>query len=854
MKNPSRREFFKNSLAIGATLALPVPLITIGEEKPVIRVEEKYGFSNKILDLAPARWVWFPSKRCLPNTIVLFRKEVILQQTPAHAKGWILGDSRYKFYVNGERIQFGPAPADPRWSEADPIDLQTYLQVGKNIIGTEVLYYGHGDGTWPIGKPGFIFYLELEFTAGEKTLIVSDGSWQTSIAQSWRPGQYKRWYLRAFQEEFNAVKYPYGWNTPSFSTNTSWRQVMLLEGDADKPSICTRYDDYLYDSSADPKYAELRARSITLSRETNIPIKQLAESMWLKWKQSPEEYFEFVTPDAFEIIREASHSQTVPGTWEVQARTSEYAAVLTFEFAEQIVGFPYFTIDASEGTIVELLVHEAHKLGTDALINTHFHSWTRFICKEGINHFETFDYESLRWLQLHIRLAGKKVSITNVGLRRRMFDWQNKPNVQCSDAAIQKVINASINTLYNCAIETIVDGMGRERQQYSGDLGHVLHAVFLTMGEPGMAARFLNTFSQGITAQGFFLDCWPAFDRLARLMERELQLTPWGPLLDHGVAFNFDCFHYYLYTGEVESIREVFPRLIKFYNYLNGLLQEDGLLPVENIGVPTVWIDNFYERQRHKQCAFNLYASAMMVHALAPLCIAFGERKLAEQVLSNGGKILNATIQKFWSDADGLFVNNFPWLKEEKNKRLCDRSLATALLFNQCPGGNTKVALKTLIEVPPAMGLSYPGNAIWRYWALSKFGDDTFIKDIRERWSNTDSVKLNNTLAEDWDVKPDSGSQWSHSPISPLFGMHMFVAGIRPSKPGFEEVEIAPMLGTIENLSITTQTVKGPIQLTLQQSKNKLIVSIELPESMKGVFKWKEKKYSLVEGSQKLVI
>ena len=51
--------------------------------------------------------------------------------------------------------------------------------------------------------------------------------------------------------------------------------------------------------------------------------------------------------------------------------------------------------------------------------------------------------------------------------------------------------------------------------------------------------------SEGITADGFFLDCWPAFDRLARLMERQVNMTGWGPLLDHGVGFAFDCRHHW---------------------------------------------------------------------------------------------------------------------------------------------------------------------------------------------------------------------------------------------------------------------------------------------------------------------
>jgi len=57
------------------------------------------------------------------------------------------------------------------------------------------------------------------------------------------------------------------------------------------------------------------------------------------------------------------------------------------------------TVEAPAGTVIELLVHEAHEHGGPVLLNYHF-SWTRFICKEGVNRFETFDFESLRWLQL----------------------------------------------------------------------------------------------------------------------------------------------------------------------------------------------------------------------------------------------------------------------------------------------------------------------------------------------------------------------------------------------------------------------------------------------------------------------
>ena len=73
--------------------------------------------------------------------------------------------------------------------------------------------------------------------------------------------------------------------------------------------------------------------------------------------------------------------------------------------------------------------------------------------------------------------------------------------------------------------------MAREGQQYSGDGSHQLHAVRYAFGETRICRRFLRTFSEGQTPTGYFLDCWPAFDRLARVAQKQIDGAYWGPLL-----------------------------------------------------------------------------------------------------------------------------------------------------------------------------------------------------------------------------------------------------------------------------------------------------------------------------------
>ena len=782
------------------------------------------------LDLSPAKWIWYPSERVLQNTFILFRKEIKLDKQPEKAIGWLLADSRYQLFVNGQRIQWGPAPYDPRWPEADPVDIAPYLKQGENIIACQVLFYGFGEGTWPMGKPGFIFKLDID---GKE--IVSDDSWKTHLAKSWTQGQYKRSFLRTLQEVFDARQFPDGWNTTEFRENEDWLPAMTSEASAAKPSICVGFGEYQWEIFGNSDISYISERSIPLMSENNVKINTLVESAWIDWIRPAEEYFDVITPNAYKAEWATIAKQIGDNSW-VVSENNDKAAVLTFDFEEQSVGWPYFTIEASEGTIVEMLVHEAHRPGGDVIINTHFNAWSRFICKEGINRFETFDFESLRWLQLHIRNYSGEVKISDIGMRRRQYDFPNKPEIKLSDPSLQKLMNAAVNTLYNSAQETVVDGMARERQQYSGDGSHQLHPLYQAFGETQLPARFIKTFSQGINLDGYFMDSWPAFDRLARIMERQMQLTGWGPILDHGIGFCFDNYYYYKYTGDITALEESYPRLLRFYEYLESIRSQDGLLPVENIGVPSVWMDHqAYHQQRHKQCAFNLYTSAMYINALAPLCRAFGDNIQAEKIEQTGKEILSSCINKFWSPTEQTFINNLPWLNEDKSPRYCDRSLATAILFNLCPGNNIQQSVDILVNKPGELGISYPCNAVWPLWALASTGRiDIVLDELRTKWAVMSSVVLNNTIQEDWDAAPDSRAQWSHCAVAPIIMLYQGIAGISPLTPGYDIVQIRPQLGDLESVELTFHTVKGEIGFKSKGKKGKRELTIKIPEGMKA--------------------
>ncbi|MBI4892391.1 MAG: hypothetical protein HY821_17335 [Acidobacteria bacterium] len=778
-----------------------------------------------------ARWIWYPERRTISATFVLFRRTLNLSQPPASAQAWVSGHSRYQLWVNGQFLQRGPAPCDPRFWDVDPIDLAPHLRSGKNVIAAVVCAFGAGDGTYvppcPTGSGegrGFLFQCDA-------LDLVTDASWKTLRPRCWNHGSYQRWFLRAFQEEFDARAFPEGWAAPEYD-DAQWMAPAVHTNAPGRPALREVAREGWRDEWV------LQPRTIPAIVESNTVPASVSDTGWIDWLVAPEEYFECFPINGFQETADAALKPNSAQMFPLRVpATGQRSAAITFDFGREVLGHPSVKLRAPAGTVVEILMCEKQVRGKLLLrIPPKYGQWLRVTCKEGITEYTAFEYDCFRQMQLCIRNAAGPVEILAAGVRERNYAYPHEPDFQCSDADVMRAFRASVATQKIVSQETLVDNCVRERQQYAGDLDQAKLGSYYGFGETRQPARMIRTFSQGQNAEGWFMDSWPAWDRCQRLFQKHLGLTTWGPIIDHAMQFGIAVGDHYLWDEDASLIANLTPKMALFDHFLTQNVKPDGLLPVLNWTWNTVWIDHIgFITEEDKHCALNIYWAGMLKHGLARLYDFNQQPEQARKARARAEEILAKVRRIYWSEADGIFVDNLPRRAKDGATRIHARTLSMALLFGAVPIGREARSVELLHSIPVGkgkdvidldggklkLGINYPLNDIWRLWALAAYGrGDIIVNELKNRWAQMPSVLANGTYSEDWNPQPsESGQIWCQSNPVPMIALYQLILGVQPTAPGFASYDLRPQPGGLQKLSGTVHTTRGPIHVSIDGRK-----------------------------------
>jgi alpha-L-rhamnosidase len=163
-----------------------------------------------------------------------FRKEFEAGRTVRRATAYIAGLGLYELYINGQRIGdqvLAPAPTDYTESvKYNTFDITDKVKQGSNAVATVLgngRYFTMRQAYKPqkihtFGYPKMLLQVEIEYTDGERQIIISDGSWKVTADGPIRTNN------EYDGEEYDATKEMPGWNAPGFKDD-HWLKAEFVE-------------------------------------------------------------------------------------------------------------------------------------------------------------------------------------------------------------------------------------------------------------------------------------------------------------------------------------------------------------------------------------------------------------------------------------------------------------------------------------------------------------------------------------------------------------------------------------------------------------------------------------------------
>jgi alpha-L-rhamnosidase len=171
-----------------------------------------------------AHWIWPKEEETQKNVYYYFRKQFELVKTEEPYTLYITADTRYRVFVNGQAVRYGPPLCVSHYQYYDVYEVNAYLLQGVNCIAVEVYQLGVAQGA--IGG------LLCELTDGKgQTIVRSDEIWKAKRAKAWSSHtQYFRMSMYSpFQEHLDARVVPEGWMGLDFS-DEDWSPTQIIKG------------------------------------------------------------------------------------------------------------------------------------------------------------------------------------------------------------------------------------------------------------------------------------------------------------------------------------------------------------------------------------------------------------------------------------------------------------------------------------------------------------------------------------------------------------------------------------------------------------------------------------------------
>lgn len=723
-------------------------------------------------------WIWGKPKYG-GHQYFYFRKPFSLPDKPiARARVYVSSVHHHLLYVDDQLFGKGQNHENPEYQYYQTFDIGPLLKPGhKQVVAARCHWFGGGQGR-PTSRPGLLFKAVIDFTDGSSMTVGSDKTWKTRRAEWIVRGKPPHRNGEGIPTEYvDGRKHPVGWNLPDHD-DSQWQPAVEIGPQPTEPWV-----------------NPLTAQETTIDEYeiAAISVKKLGESHFVAdfgkvYSGRPRISFSGGKPGTLVRIK-ADYRQQPDGTLKgfAQSTKMDYQYILrggqeTFE-PFWYLGFRYVQVEA--GRVVELTDWPNVTGGPKAA--------------ERVDSLPvSFDGSTIRMVVRHNKVDPQRSSF------------------ECSDEMLNAVWQLVKRSAMLGSQECFVDTPTREQGQFVYDSYQMSLAAMKCFGERDLSQKALREFAHS-------QDKWHGDTGKVNAVypyHGKRDIPDWTQ------SWVFWAYDYYMETGDLELIGDIFEQLVRTGEYnkhsenkTTGLI-DWGNSPGYASGIVD-WPNRYaYDRTTTQRTVLscNAYLNYLYISRLAK---ALGRKDVAARFAKYAEDIQAAIQRQLWDDQKKAYVDGL-YADGSKSKSTSQQANMLPLALGLTEGERTRGAMAAVKRAGHATApmlirflmqaygrhdedeslMEFLLNPKGRNWAFIVADGGSFTY---ENWRG----RLCNTMGEVSESHPVGA-------YGGVIALQQYILGVKPLAPRYARVRIRPHPGQLRFARGKIPTQRGPILVSWQ--------------------------------------
>lgn len=778
-----------------------------------------------------AKWIWTHDPTRKPFHSCYFRKTFFVERPNIAARIHCAADSKYRLWVNGDYIGFGPARGHPEHPYYDTRTIT--LKKGLNTLAFLVEHYSVPTGIFASVRGALICQIESK----GRVLAATDCTWKALTADAYRPLP-----GNLFPECFDARIEPERWYKNSFD-DSSWPDAVEISGAGlfRRKNLAPRPIPLIEEKRLPPFRILNAGNCWSDNRKCWTDEDNIGEDLWnmklgpaKTGHLSPALKFPCAFPDRLAIKLGAGEG-----------------FYLVLDSGMETLGSPEISVSGHAGMIVDLGYSEClwnNRVPT-LWQSPSLKQSDRIILRDGttrhrINQPRGFRYMIMRFV--NNSEGARAVVLNSVEVYEALYPAKASGSFRCSDDILNRIYKLSARTVNLCMEDSFTDCPWRERSQWAGDAQPEAIFNYYCFGAYDLARKAVLEFTSGNTSEGWIPGVFP--------ISKPFNLPTWGMRIPVIV------WEYYLYTGDRKTLIASYEGVRRQMDWLarhtdrNGLFVcRDGWNFVDWTGVDDRYADGAVQ---------GWYLQALLY--CAKIAQELKEQEAALNYRRRAALLRKSIAGLYWSPDKKAFRKYRPAspnLPPGASTELIGQH--ENFLFSLLGIGSARQRRLALDAMKGVTGFYIPnigdyqsahlqehhgnyigeeiiriGSPFWSFYALLSLmeagRDMAAIEYIRLCWGLM--LEFGATSCwEMWDRHTSLCHGWSAAPAMIL---PAYVLGVKPLRPGFRLFEIRPRLCDIIWAQGSVPSPAGQISVSWRISglhNRRWHISVKVPDGLSAV-------------------